>query len=187
MEKTIQEYNAALATCKDIFMKKTIDYGTAWRILRPSSITDQLFIKARRIRTIEEKGSQRIEDSIQEEYRGLVNYSILAILQLQMPDDAPTEIQPSLVEQLYDEQANLTKDLMIAKNSDYGEVWRDMRVSSITDLILQKLYRIKQIEDHQGKTLISEGLDANYRDILNYAIFSLIKIGDSSKGNQKAG
>ncbi len=176
MEKTIREYNEAIANCKDIFMKKTIDYGTAWRILRPSSITDQLFIKARRIRSIEEKGSQRVADSIEDEYKGLVNYSILAIIQLQMPDDAPTEIQPSLVEQLYDEQITITRDLMVAKNSDYGEVWRDMRVSSITDLILQKLYRIKQIEDHDGKTIISEGLDANFRDIINYAVFSLIKM-----------
>ncbi len=181
MEKTIQQYNEAIATCKDIFMKKTIDYGTAWRILRPSSITDQLFIKGRRIRSIEEKGSQRVADSIEDEYRGLVNYSILAILQLNMPDDAPTEIQPSVVEQLYDEQVSITRDLMMAKNSDYGEVWRDMRVSSITDLILQKLYRIKQIEDHQGKTIISEGLDANYRDIINYATFSLIKLEGGSK------
>ena len=176
LEKTIKEYNEAVANCKDIFMKKTIDYGTAWRILRPSSITDQLFIKARRIRSIEEKGSQKVADSIEDEYKGLVNYSILAILQLEMPDDAPTEIEPALVEQLYDEQVSITRDLMIAKNSDYGEVWRDMRVSSITDLILQKLYRIKQIEDHNGKTIISEGLDANFRDIVNYSVFSLIKM-----------
>ena len=178
MEKTIKEYNEAIAICKDIFMKKTIDYGTAWRILRPSSITDQLFIKARRIRSIEEKGSQSVADSVEDEYKGLVNYSILAILQLQIPDDAPTEIEPSLVEKLYDEQVAVTRDLMIAKNSDYGEVWRDMRVSSITDLILQKLYRIKQIEDHNGKTIISEGLEANFQDIVNYSVFSLIRILD---------
>jgi hypothetical protein len=178
LEKTIQQYNGEIALCKDIFMKKTIDYGTAWRILRPSSITDQLFIKARRIRSIEEKGSQRVADSIQDEYRGLVNYSILAIVQLEMSADAPLEIEPAEVEKMYDQEVGLTRDLMVEKNSDYGEVWREMRVSSITDLILQKLYRIKQIEDHEGKTIISEGLDANYRDIINYSIFSLIKMSE---------
>jgi hypothetical protein len=176
MSKTLLEYNAVIARCKDVFMKKTVDYGTAWRILRPSSLTDQLFIKARRIRRIEESGEQKINDPIEGEFIGLINYSILAIIQLTMPADAPLEIDPVEIEKLYDNEVRITRDLMQAKNHDYGEVWRDMRVSSMTDLILQKLLRVKQIEDNKGKTLISEGLDANYRDIINYASFAMIKM-----------
>jgi hypothetical protein len=176
MSKTLLEYNAVIARCKDVFMKKTVDYGTAWRILRPSSLTDQLFIKARRIRSIEESGEQKINDPIEGEFIGLINYSILAIIQLTMPADAPLEIDPVEIEKLYDNEVRITRDLMQAKNHDYGEVWRDMRVSSMTDLILQKLLRVKQIEDNKGKTLISEGLDANYRDIINYASFAMIKM-----------
>jgi muconolactone delta-isomerase len=178
MNKTITQYNEIIAQCKDVFMKKTRDYGTAWRILRPSSITDQLFIKARRIRSIEENGEQKINDPIDAEFIGLINYSIIALIQLTMPKDAPIEMDAKEIEKLYDSEANATRDLMQAKNHDYGEVWRDMRVSSMTDLILQKLLRIKQIEDNKGKTIISEGLDANYRDILNYAAFALIKMSE---------
>jgi hypothetical protein len=176
MEKTTQEYNAVITRCKDVFMKKTKDYGTAWRILRPSSITDQLFIKARRIRSIEESGEQKVNDPIDAEFIGLINYSIIALVQLSLPNDAPLELPIAEIEAYYDKEVNTTRDLMHAKNHDYGEVWRDMRISSMTDLILQKLLRIKQIEDNKGKTIISEGLDANYRDILNYAAFALIKL-----------
>ena len=176
MEKTTQEYDVVITRCKDIFMKKTRDYGTAWRILRPSSITDQLFIKARRIRSIEERGEQKVNDPIDAEFIGLINYSIIALVQLTLPNDAPLELPITEIEAFYDKEVNVTRELMHAKNYDYGEVWRDMRISSMTDLILQKLLRIKQIEDNQGQTIISEGLDANYRDILNYAAFALIKM-----------
>ncbi len=178
MKTTLQEFDAFIEQAKDIFIKKTKDYGTAWRILRPSSLTDQLFIKAKRIRSIEEKGSQRVGDSIQEDYLGLINYSVIAIIQLELDDSNDYELDPSHVEKLYTEQIRITRELLQAKNHDYGEAWRDMRISSMTDLILMKLLRIKQIEDNKGKTIISEGLDANYRDIINYAIFALILSGE---------
>ena len=176
MEKTLQQYDAALDRCKDIFLKKTKDYGTAWRILRPSSLTDQIMIKAKRIRTIEELKTQKVGDSTTSEFIGIVNYSIMALLQLEMSVDQNLELDLDTAQKLYDEKASLTRDLMIRKNHDYGEAWRDMRISSLTDLILMKLLRVKQIEDQEGKTLISEGLDANYQDIMNYAMFALIKI-----------
>ncbi len=178
MKTTLQEFDEFIEKAKDIFIKKTKDYGTAWRILRPSSLTDQLFIKAKRIRSIEEKGTQQVGDSIQEDYLGLINYSVIAIIQLELTDSDDYELDPSLVEKLYTEQIRITRELLKAKNHDYGEAWRDMRISSMTDLILMKLLRIKQIEDNKGKTIISEGLDANYRDIINYAIFALILSGE---------
>jgi len=174
LEQTNQQFRAVVAKCRDLFLKKTKDYGTAWRILRPSSITDQLYIKARRIRSIEEKGAQKVADPIQDEFVGLINYSILALIQLQLPPDAALELDVDYVRALYDEQVESNIRLLEAKNHDYGEAWRMMRVSSMTDLILQKLLRIKQIEDNLGVTLVSEGLEANYRDILNYAVFALI-------------
>lgn len=176
MQQTLQQYDAIIARCKAIFSKKNQDYGTAWRILRPSSLTDQLYIKAKRIRSIEEKQVQKVADSIESEFIGLINYSVMALIQLSLPENAALEMEAEETEKWYDEQIRQTRDLMIAKNHDYGEVWREMRVSSMTDLILMKLLRIKQIEDNNGKTLISEGLDANYRDIINYAIFALIKL-----------
>lgn len=178
MKTTLQEFDEFIEKAKDIFIKKTKDYGTAWRILRPSSLTDQLFIKAKRIRSIEEKGTQQVGDSIQEDYLGLINYSVIAIIQLELKDSDAYELDPSHVEKLYTEQIRITRELLKAKNHDYGEAWRDMRISSMTDLILMKLLRIKQIEDNKGKTIISEGLDANYRDIINYAIFALILSGE---------
>lgn len=178
MEKTIEQYNEQLSKCKSLFEKKTQDYGTAWRILRTSSLTDQLLIKANRIRTIEEQGQQKVNDPIDGEYIGLVNYSLMALIQLELPADAPIELEPNRAVELFEEKANLCQKLMEAKNHDYGEVWRDMRRSSLTDLILQKLYRIKQIEDNEGTTVVSEGLDANYSDIVNYALFALIKIDE---------
>ncbi len=172
---TNEEFKKALEQCKDIFQKKTIDYGTAWRILRPSSLTDQLFIKAKRIRSIQEKGEQKVSDSIDLDFVGLINYSIMALIQLEMESDMENlDLDKDTAMKWYNEQSTIAFDLMRDKNHDYGEAWRDMRVSSITDLILMKLLRIKQIEDNVGKTIISEGLDANYLDIINYSVFALI-------------
>ena len=176
MEKTLEQYDRQIVRCKEVFIKKTKDYGTAWRILRSSSLTDQLFIKASRIRSLEELDNQKVNEGIEPEYIGLVNYSIMAMIQLEMKGNNDLELAPEQAESLYDKYVNLTRALMIAKNHDYGEAWRDMRVSSLTDLILMKLLRVKQIEDNGGKTLISEGLDANYQDIMNYALFALIKL-----------
>jgi len=174
---TSSEYDAIVKVCKDIFFKKTRDYGTAWRILRPSSITDQIFIKAQRIRTIEDKKINKVGDDIIGEYIGIINYCIIAIMQLELNSDAPQELNPNDVENSFNQKVRETKDLMLDKNHDYGEVWRDMRVSSLTDLILMKILRVKQIEDNGGKTLASEGVKANYQDMVNYAIFALIKLG----------
>jgi hypothetical protein len=154
------------------------DYGTAWRILRTSSITDQLFIKAQRIRNIEDKGNQKIDDDIRSEYIGIINYSVIGLIQLSMQTDNRMELPVDEVTMLYDQHVKETKTLMENKNHDYGEAWRDMRVSSLTDLILMKLLRIKQIEDNKGETIISEGIDANFNDMINYAIFALIKLGN---------
>ncbi len=178
MEKTLEQYNLVIERCKEIFLAKTADYGTAWRILRLPSLTDQLFIKASRIRSIEEKGVQKVGDSIENEFIGLVNYSIIALIQLTLSEKDPMELPAEDLRKRYDDEVRITRDLMADKNHDYGEIWRDMRVSSLTDIILMKILRIKQIEDNQGKTLISEGLDANYRDIVNYAVFALIKLGE---------
>lgn len=157
-------------------MKKAKDYGTAWRILRTTSLTDQIFIKANRIRSIEEKGVNKVEDPIDLEYIGIINYCIMALIQLEMGADEELDLDIEKVEQLYDGKFEFAKNLMTEKNHDYGEAWRDMRVSSMTDLILMKIFRIKQIEENDGKTIISEGLDANYTDMMNYAVFALIKL-----------
>lgn len=175
---TIEQYDTQTAKCREIFVKKTKDYGTAWRILRPTSLTDQLFIKAQRIRSIEEKGVQKVEEGVESEYIGLVNYSIMAMIQLELPTSEGLELSLAKASELYEHYLNITRELMIMKNHDYGEAWRDMRISSLTDLILMKLLRVKQIEDNDGKTLISEGLDANYQDIINYSIFALIKLSE---------
>lgn len=169
-----------MARCREIFDKKTKDYGTAWRILRPTSLTDQLFIKASRIRSLEELGQQMIAEGVESEYIGLVNYSIMAIIQLNLPESEGLELLPERALDLYNHEMETTRKLMMAKNHDYGEAWRDMRISSLTDLILMKLLRVKQIEDNKGKTLISEGLEANYQDMINYALFALIKIAEQS-------
>lgn len=173
---TSEEYDAVINACKDLFIRKTQDYGTAWRILRPSSITDQIFIKAQRIRTLEEKKVSKVGEGIIPEYVGIVNYSIIAMIQLELEEAAPMEISVEDIERLYDGKAKETKDLMFAKNHDYGEAWRDMRISSLTDLILMKIFRVKQIEDNQGETIVSEGVKANYQDMLNYSVFALIKL-----------
>ena len=177
---TSAEYDAVIKTCRDLFISKTKDYGTAWRILRPSSITDQIFIKAQRIRTLEEKKVSKVGEGIVPEYIGIINYCIIAMIQLELDDNAPSEIPAEQVEALYDDKAKATKELMFAKNHDYGEAWRDMRVSSLTDLILMKILRVKQIEDNDGATIVSEGVKANYQDMLNYSVFALIKMQSSA-------
>ena len=176
-EKTIGEYKEVIKACKDIFEKKTKDYGTAWRILRASSLTDQIFIKAKRIRSIQEKGEQKIKEDINGEFLAIINYCIMAIIQVEMNGDEELEIPYEKLEPLYDRIAEDTMDLLANKNHDYGEAWRDMRVSSMVDIILMKILRTKQIEDNQGKTLISEGVDANYQDMINYSVFCLILLG----------
>ncbi|RYF25473.1 MAG: DUF1599 domain-containing protein [Flavobacteriales bacterium] len=173
---TSQEYSDVISVCRSLFLKKTKDYGTAWRILRPSSITDQIFIKAQRIRTLEEKKVSKVGEGITSEYIGIVNYCIIAMLQLELTEEDPNELDVQLVENLFDKRVNETKELMFAKNHDYGEAWRDMRISSLTDLILMKIFRVKQIEDNLGQTVASEGVKANYQDMLNYAVFALIKL-----------
>ncbi len=176
MEKTREQYNAVLQVCRNIFERKNTDYGTSWRVFRPQSITDQIFIKAQRIRNIETSGTNLVGEDIEGEFMGIVNYSIIALIQLQLIDESRETGDVKEILDLYDYHAHLTRDLMLMKNTDYGEAWRDMRVSSFTDLILVKIARIKQIEDNAGKTIASEGVSANYQDIINYAIFALIRM-----------
>ncbi len=178
MQTTSQQYDAAIARCKDIFLKKMKDYGTAWRNLRPRSLTDQIFIKAQRVKSIEEKGTQKVGDDIAGEYVGIINYCLIALIQLQLKDDPRMDLPYDEVAGFYEKYLGQTKQLMEDKNHDYGEAWRDMRVSSLTDLILMKIFRVKQIEDNAGKTIISEGVDANYMDMINYAVFALIRLGN---------
>jgi hypothetical protein len=168
------QYDAVITGCKDIFIKKTMDYGTAWRVLRTISIVDQLFIKAKRIRTIQETGMQKVQDDIRGEFQGIINYGIIGLIQLQMGKAVIQELPPAEVSSLYDAQAIFARDIMLAKNHDYGEAWRDMSQEGLVDLILMKLLRIRQILANDGKTLISEGIDAGYTDIINYAAFALI-------------
>ena len=179
MQDTSGQYDAASSLCKDIFLKKMKDYGTAWRNLRPTSLTDQIFIKAQRIKSIEEKGTQKVGDDIKGEYIGIINYCVIALIQLELSNDSRMELPYEEVAALYEKHLAITKKLMLDKNHDYGEAWRDMRISSLTDLILMKIFRVKQIEDNRGKTIISEGVDANYMDMINYSVFALIKITES--------
>jgi hypothetical protein len=174
MSQTNKEYANVINVCRDIFSKKTKDYGTAWRVLRPSSLTDQIFIKAQRIRTLQETGENKVGESAEDEFKAIINYCIMAIIQLRETSLTELEVEPSIADALYEKYANEAYELMAKKNHDYGEAWRSMRVSSLTDLILMKLLRVKQIEDNEGATIISEGIDANYFDMLNYAVFSLI-------------
>ncbi|MEJ1238952.1 DUF1599 domain-containing protein [Chryseolinea sp. T2] len=174
VEKTSQEYNEVIDHCRSLFLKKTADYGTAWRILRLPSITDQIFIKAQRIRSIQEKGTQKVSDPIQDEFIGIINYCIMALIQIRLEGSSNMDLKVSDVQPLYDSAVEETFNLLQNKNHDYGEAWRDMRVTSITDIILMKLLRVKQIEDNQGKTLVSEGVKANYQDMINYAVFAMI-------------
>lgn len=174
MSNTIIEFTNIITNCREIFTAKTKDYGTAWRILRPTSLTDQLFIKANRIKTIQETGVNQVGESIEGEFKAIVNYCVIALIQLKETHLIEVELELNQATNLYDKYMNLAIDLMAKKNHDYGEAWRDMRISSLTDLILMKILRIKQIEDNDGYTSISEGIDANYYDMLNYAVFALI-------------
>lgn len=176
VEKTAVEYKEVIATCKALFEKKTRDYGTAWRILRLPSITDQIFIKAQRIRSIQEKGIQKVSDPIRDEFIGIINYCIIALIQLALNNSEKMDMSFEELEPYYNTASDETFDLLQNKNHDYGEAWREMRVSSITDIILMKLLRVKQIEDNQGRTLVSEGIRANYQDMINYSVFALIKL-----------
>ena len=177
MSDTNQEFDVVKKMCFDIFEKKYDDYGTAWRIMRPESLTDQIFIKASRIRSIEEKGIAKVGEGIIPEFIAIVNYGIMALIQLELKGtDAPIDLPKDMAVALYNKYYDSTKELMTNKNHDYGEAWRSMRVSSFTDVILQKLHRTKQIEDNEGVTQISEGVDANYQDMINYSIFALIKL-----------
>lgn len=176
MTDTSLEYTKVINVCREIFSKKTKDYGTAWRILRPSSLTDQIFIKAQRIRTIQVTGENKVGESIDDEFIAIVNYCIMAIIQVREAELIDIELDESVAIELYNKYFTEAYELMLKKNHDYGEAWRDMRVSSLTDLILMKILRVKQIEDNNGTTMISEGIDANYFDMLNYSIFSLIHL-----------
>ena len=174
---TRSQYWSSIAQCRDIYEKKMRDYGSAWRILRTSSLTDQIFIKASRIRTLQETGESKVGEDIEGEFIAIVNYSVMALIQLDLGPSDQTELGLDKGLALYDDKVKLTYELMERKNHDYGEAWRDMRVSSLCDLILMKILRVKQIEDNKGATLISEGVDANYQDMLNYAVFALIQMG----------
>lgn len=173
---TEKSYQEIIEECKLLFEKKTKDYGTAWRILRLPSITDQIFIKAQRIRSVQEKGSQRVPEDISNEFKGIINYCIIAMMQIELIDSEDMELTFQFLEPIYDRLTSDTKALLQSKNHDYGEAWREMRLTSITDIILMKLLRVKQIEDNQGETIVSEGVEANYQDMINYSVFSLIKL-----------
>ena len=176
MQKTLEQYDNVTSKCKELFEKKMYDYGSAWRILRLSSLTDQIFIKAQRIRGLQKNSIQKVDEGEADEFIGVINYSVMALIQIEKGVSEIPDLEDKECMQLYDTMINKTRDLMMNKNHDYGEAWREMRVSSFTDLILQKLLRVKQIEDNQGNTLVSEGIDANYTDIINYSIFALIHL-----------
>lgn len=180
MSNTSEQYGSIIKICSDIFEKKMKDYGSAWRILRTRSLTDQIFIKAKRIRSIENKGFSKVDEGVRSEYIGIINYCIMALIQLELGYDDETELNYAEGKKLYDKYFLMAKGLMENKNHDYDEAWRDMRMSSLTDLILMKLLRTKQIEDNDGETLISEGIDANYLDIINYGVFAMIKIEEKN-------
>jgi hypothetical protein len=181
MANTSIQYDNIIKKCRDLFIKKMQDYGTSWRILRLESLTDQIFIKAKRIRSIQESGVNLVGEKSENEFVAIINYGLMALIQCELGEDYNIELSYSKVEEMYDKYATQTKDLMLKKNHDYGEAWRDMRTSSMTDLILQKILRLKQIEDNKGKTLVSEGVEANYSDIINYAIFCLIRLSEDKE------
>jgi hypothetical protein len=178
MQNTSKQYDAVISMCRDLFINKMKDYGSAWRILRLPSLTDQIFIKAQRIRSLQENDVRKVDEGERSEFIGIINYCVMALVQLEKGVVDQPDLSVDDATKLYDEKVAITKQLMLDKNHDYGEAWRDMRVSSLTDLILQKLLRVKQIEDNAGKTLVSEGIDANYQDMINYAIFALIHLGE---------
>lgn len=176
MQDTSKQYDAVIETCRNLFIQKMKDYGSAWRILRLPSLTDQVFIKAQRIRSLQQNDTRKVDEDEASEFIGIINYCTMALIQLEKGIAEQPDLTVEQATNLYDEKIALTKQLMLDKNHDYGEAWRDMRVSSLTDLILQKILRVKQIENNAGKTLVSEGIDANYQDMINYAVFALIHI-----------
>ncbi len=178
MQQTSEQYDAVVAICRNLFQKKMKDYGSAWRILRLPSLTDQIYIKAQRIRGLQENEVRKVDEGERSEFIGIINYAIMALIQLEMGVASEPDLSEEKAVKLYDKHISETKLLMENKNHDYGEAWRDMRISSLTDLILQKLLRVKQIEDNKGKTLVSEGIDANYQDMINYAIFAMIHMNE---------
>ncbi|MEP5339629.1 MAG: DUF1599 domain-containing protein [Algibacter sp.] len=178
MQDTSKQYDAVINTCKSLFTKKMSDYGSAWRILRLPSLTDQIFIKAQRIRGLQQNDVRKVDEGEISEFIGIINYSVMALIQLEKGVVEQPDLSTEEATALFEKQVTITKQLMEDKNHDYGEAWRDMRVSSLTDLILQKLLRVKQIEDNKGKTLVSEGIDANYQDMINYAVFAMIHLNE---------
>jgi len=181
MQQTSEQYDGIITTCRDLFSKKMKDYGSAWRILRLPSLTDQIYIKAQRIRSLQENEVRKVDEGEKSEFIGIINYAIMALIQLEKGVAQEPDLPPAEAISLYNKHVEITKLLMENKNHDYGEAWRDMRVSSLTDLIIQKLLRVKQIEDNRGKTLVSEGIEANYQDIINYSVFALIHMNESTQ------
>ena len=181
ISKTNSQYREVITACKELFFKKTRDYGTAWRVLRLPSITDQIFIKAQRVRSIQEKGVQKVGDPIHDEFIGIINYCVIALIQIKLEKSEQMELSQEEIMPMYNEMIEETVNLLDSKNHDYGEAWREMRVSSITDIILMKLMRVKQIENNEGKTVVSEGIKANYQDMINYAVFALILLDEAKK------
>lgn len=181
MQQTSEQYDAVIKICRDLFQKKMKDYGSAWRILRLPSLTDQIYIKAQRIRSLQENEVRKVEEGERAEFIGIINYSIMALIQLEKGIADQPDLSTEKAIELFDKHAAKTKSLMENKNHDYGEAWRDMRISSFTDLILQKILRVKRIEDNKGKTLVSEGIDANYQDMVNYAVFAMIHLNAQTK------
>lgn len=179
MQQTSKQYDEVINQCRSLFVKKMSDYGSAWRILRLPSLTDQIFIKAQRIRQLQENEVRKVDEGEKSEFIGIINYSIMALIQLELGVVEQPDLSTEKATELYDKHVKITKELMENKNHDYGEAWRDMRVSSLTDLILQKLLRVKQIEDNEGKTLVSEGIDANYQDMINYSVFAMIHLSEA--------
>ncbi len=178
MQNTSEQYDAVIKECRELFQKKMKDYGSAWRILRLPSLTDQIYIKAQRIRGLQENDVRKVDEGEKSEFIGIINYAVMALVQIEKGIVEKPDIDVTAAVELYNKHITITKSLMENKNHDYGEAWREMRVSSLTDLILQKLLRVKQIEDNQGKTLVSEGIDANYQDIINYSVFALIHLNE---------
>ena len=179
MQNTSEQYDAVVNECRSLFIKKMSDYGSAWRILRLPSLTDQIFIKAQRIRQLQENDVRKVDEGEKSEFIGIINYSIMALIQLDLGIVDQPDLNTEEATKLYDKYVKITKELMENKNHDYGEAWRDRRVSSLTDLILQKLLRVKQIENNKGKTIVSEGIDANYQDMINYSVFAMIHLNET--------
>ena len=185
MQNTSEQYDAVVTTCRSLFINKMKDYGSAWRILRLPSLTDQIFIKAQRIRKLQENEVRKVDEDEKSEFIGIINYSVMALIQLEKGVANQPDFDPDTAIKLYDENIAETRQLMEDKNHDYGEEWRDMRISSLTDLIIQKLLRVKQIEDNKGKTLVSEGIGANYQDMINYSVFALILFNEAEEKHQE--